>query len=364
MSKQRDKIYLDIVRVFAILLVVYNHTRGVFFLRDTGDITSWWLLLQNQVVKMAVPLFFMVTGALLLRKEENLTELIRVRVIRFLIVIILIAIVQYAFFCYRNAESFSILHVYMLVYQKLWQYNGFYAWWFLYAYVGILLMLPILRIIARNLTLNLFLYFIGLQFILCCVWPALGMLLGRYMEFSQFNNWLPFHPESDWLPYSAGYCAFYVLMGFYLEYKVTMDEWERNRGKYLIAAMACLFGGVVCMWLASTLAGKDFSFHSSIYLTSFLPVPCAVTYMTIKSFCMKHMFRRISRMVIAQLGGAVFTVMLIENLFRISWNSVYAFLETNVGLLGASWIYAVLICIASLVVGLLLKRIPGINRIV
>lgn len=47
---------------------------------------------------MAVPVFFMVTGALLLHKEEPLLLVLQKRVFRFLIVLLLIAVVQYGWF--------------------------------------------------------------------------------------------------------------------------------------------------------------------------------------------------------------------------------------------------------------------------
>ena len=355
--------YLDILRIIAIILVVYNHTFGLLFSSDIEDAMRWWLMFQNQVVKMAVPLFFMITGALLLHKEEKLSDLLKKRVLRMMVVIGVIAVAQYVFFCYWKGEIFHIQHVYIMIYQELGECNEFYANWFLYAYVGILLMLPVLRIVAKHLTRDIFLYLIVLQFFLCCVWPVMGLLMGEYVEFSAFNYWLPFHPETGDLPYSAGYCAFYVLMGYYLEHKVSMEEWERNKGKYFLVAMACLFGGMLSMWLASTMAGEGFSFQKSVYMTAFLPVPCAVAYMTVKSMCLKFESGQPARIVIAQLGGAVFTVMLIENMFRISWDSIYDQLESSVGLWGASWIYAILIFVASVAVGVLLKHVPGFKHI-
>lgn len=85
--------------------------------------------------------------------------------------------------------------------------------------------------------------------------------------------------------------------------------------------------------------------------------------MELKSVCMRVNLAPVLKRIIASLGGAVFTVMLIENLFRIGWEPYFVAMERSIGRLPAAWLSAVLICLASLVVGLLLKKIPYVNRI-
>lgn len=365
MSQQREKTYLDILRLIAILLVVFNHTNGFYYSPYSGivDWRYWWLLIQNQIVKMAVPLFFMVTGALLLAREESIGDIWRKRVLRFLVVIFIIAIVQYALFCYWNDTGFSLKRVYSMFYRSLGEYNRFYASWFLYAYVGILMMLPVLRIVARGLTIRLFLYLSGVQFLFCCALPLLSLCLGKYMAYSAFNSWILFHQETEYLPFSAGYCAFYVLMGYVLEHKISMVTWDKYRFKAILSAMGCLVAGCICMEVTRRVLGVSVPEQSWVFLTSFIPLPCAVAYMELKSACMRVQFKPALKRTIAALGGAVFTVMLIENLFRVGWVSYIEAAGESIGGLPAYWLAAVLICLASLVVGLLLKKIPYVNRI-
>ena len=74
-AAKRNKVYLEIIRIFAIFLVVINHTCAFSFpkVEGVGDVWYWSQLLFDEIVKMAVPLFFMVQN----RAEwlELLTEL-------------------------------------------------------------------------------------------------------------------------------------------------------------------------------------------------------------------------------------------------------------------------------------------------
>lgn len=72
-------IYLDYLRVIAIFAVITIHVTAFFYHResDVGTI-GWWLANTfNSVSRFAVPLFVMISGALLLRKPVSVGEFYR-----------------------------------------------------------------------------------------------------------------------------------------------------------------------------------------------------------------------------------------------------------------------------------------------
>ena len=81
--EKRNKVYLDFIRIIAIFLVVVNHTGAFRFPDCPGwlNIGYWCQMIWNDIVKMAVPMFFMVSGALLLPKEETIVELFKKRIL-------------------------------------------------------------------------------------------------------------------------------------------------------------------------------------------------------------------------------------------------------------------------------------------
>ena len=365
MPEQRDKIYLDILRLLAIYCVVLNHTCGSFFLpaEQNGEVLYWWMLVQNQVVKMAVPLFLMATGALLLHKEESISRLLKHRVLRFLGIILFIGLLQYVLYLCRGREGRGFWDIYTLFHEKLGEYNDFWASWFLCAYLGILLMLPFLRMVARAMTREAFLYMLGVQVVFCCVLPVCCLLMGEYAGHSQFSYWLPFHPQTGTLPFSAGYCAFYVLLGYFLEHRVSVEGWRKYCCPAAALAVLCLAAGALGMELGRFFAGESIIDQSTVFLTAFLPIPCMVAYMSLKSACVRSEFKPVTRRVIASLGGAVLCVMLFENLFRVGCVEYCIMLQECIGNHAAGIIYAVAICIASLLVGMGLKKLPVFRRI-
>lgn len=365
MHQKRGKVYLDVLRIIAIYFVVYNHTPGCYILPYRGcmDKNYWGALFILQVVKMAVPIFLMISGALLINREESFSVLLKKRVSRILIALFLITCIQYAWFCYKQHDAVDIKHFFELFYLGCNEF-AFAANWFLYAYLGILLLLPILRITVNNMSNKMFFYLLGLQVVSCCMLPAVNLLFGNYMGFSYLNEWLPFHSQSEYLPFSAGYCVFYVMMGYFMEFRLSLNVWKKYRYMFGVLAVACLLGGVACMDVARRCQDVELVHHTNIFLTAFLPIPCLVAYMGMKLFCLETQLPPVLCKIISTLGSATFTVMLIENLFRVEWNWMWRPLEQNMGLFFATVIYAAIICSASLLVGVIVKRLPLLKRIV
>lgn len=364
MLTQRNKIYLDIIRLVAIFCVVYNHTPGfdVPAYEGWNQPGYWGALVVNQLVKMAVPLFFMVTGALLLVKEESIGELFRKRVLRFAMVVVLITIVQFAFYCCSSQEGFSLKILLSQFYQGV-ICNEFRASWFLYAYVGMLLMLPFIRPITRCAADAVFVYLFAVQFVFCCAMPAAALCMGEYEGYSVYSNWILFQPEIDTLPYSAGYCVFYLLAGYFLEHRVSERFWQKHSSALLMVAGLCIVAAVVCMDTTRRIQGVSSLHEAVVFQTAFLPIPCAVFYLALKSRCMRVEFGQTTKRIVAALGAAVFTVMLTENLFRISWVGLWDMLSSHMPVIPAALIYSGIICVAALLLGLVLKRVPFLKRI-
>lgn len=105
------KTYLDLMRIIAILCVIYNHTgeRGynLYVFNDSGVKHVFYVGIAA-FVAVAVPIFFMISGALLLPKEESLSDLFRRRICRIITVIVLFSILQYFILMLEFGEKPSI----------------------------------------------------------------------------------------------------------------------------------------------------------------------------------------------------------------------------------------------------------------
>lgn len=362
-SAKRSKVYIDVIRICAIFLVVINHTAAFSFpkIEGVGDVWYWGQLLFNEIVKMAVPLFFMVSGALLLDKEEGIADLYKKRVLRFGVVFILIVSIQYAVCSIHHGVNF---HEYLSCLFHGAAVNGFYALWFLKAYLGILIMLPILRIVARGMQSIHYGYLMLVQIVVCCVIPAGLLLAGKYYGYCFINQWLPFRAESQFLPFSYGYCIFYMFLGYFVEKKQDVVAKIRLRW-WCAAGVMSLLMGLACM-IFSLLVQPNLEVKQSVvFLTSFLPVPCIAVYLAVKTLSRHIQVGSLFAKVIAVLGGASFSVMLCENIFRVNLSPI---LKDIIGPGIGSWVtgmvLAITVTISALLLGVILKQIPGIRRLI
>ncbi len=97
----------------------------------------------------------MVSGSLLLPKEESIRYVYRHRVLRMVIVLVLFSLFQYSFTTWKYSDRFDF--AYFLT--KLNTDRHATAYWFLYSYIGMLMMLPLLRRMVKSMTGNQFLVF-------------------------------------------------------------------------------------------------------------------------------------------------------------------------------------------------------------
>ena len=69
------KSYLDVLRNIAIFMVLFNHTGSkgfAIFTTVAPQSVSYWIYLFGAIfIKIAVPIFFMISGALLLERENE-----------------------------------------------------------------------------------------------------------------------------------------------------------------------------------------------------------------------------------------------------------------------------------------------------
>ena len=165
------KLYIEYLRILAILFVIYNHTRtwGFDLYQVTPETSSRLLsILMLPICKTAVPIFMMISGANLLSKQENLKELYNKRVLRYIIVIILFGTLQFLRYVRGGHITFTITNWIKAIYSE----PSIEPYWFLYLYLGFLLTLPFFRKMASHMEKKDFSYL----FALICVCRFLAIM--------------------------------------------------------------------------------------------------------------------------------------------------------------------------------------------
>ena len=108
-TSTRD-IYIDFLRIIAMFMVLFIHTnnRGYAMCVDAiGDPLFPFYLFCSAACKIAVPLFLMISGALLLKKDEPISVVLKKRTPRILCVLIAASFVHYVYQLDHNFAEFS-----------------------------------------------------------------------------------------------------------------------------------------------------------------------------------------------------------------------------------------------------------------
>ena len=112
MAKKKT-VYLELIRILAIFLVIFNHTGTngffLFSVRQGSALYPLYMFLSI-ACRTAVPLFWMVSGSLLLPKEESIRYVYRHRVLRMLLVLALFSLFQYIFTTRKYSDRFDFAY--------------------------------------------------------------------------------------------------------------------------------------------------------------------------------------------------------------------------------------------------------------
>lgn len=191
-------IWIDFLKVLAAFFVVLLHsTSPILYEYGNIDIDIWKMgNYVDSFVRQAVPLFFMISGVLLLNKSyENLYLFFKKRFIKVIIPLLFWSIIYILFRKYIINQDIDIVKqlILMLLYPQ------YYHLWFLYTIVGIYLFIPIFNIFIVNSNKTLQYYFISL-------WIISVSLIPLFNKLGNFD--IP-----NYMPMLTGYSG-YLLIGY------------------------------------------------------------------------------------------------------------------------------------------------------
>ena len=349
-------VYLDFLRIVAVILVIFNHTDGCFlYYANTGNpITFLYSMLGSIVCMTDVPLFFMITGALLLGREETYGQLLRRRVLRIGIVLVLFSGIHYLVDAARGAvETLSLAYFI----QGLFCGTLVEQYWYLYAYLGILFLMPLLRAWVRGLRPQDYGWLLLLECALGVLLPALYNLAGSTMP-----SYL----------YILSTYIFYLLMGYGLanemvalpEIRGNRREAERNdrggrlRG-ILIAIAICILLSMVYIMLMRKLRG-DYD-RSDMDVAA--PILTILIFEAARRLCAQPNVSDRAARTIRRLGSCSFGVYLLEHMVRILLLPIYLYLtEHSVGVIACT-VYVIGTYVIGVMATMILKKIPLLREL-
>lgn len=184
--------YLDFLRILAAFLVIVNHTNSLVFEKLTPANFTWWLSIAwYYLSKIAVPLFVMISGACLLPRQDTYPRAFG-RFLRALAVLVLFSYAYYLINLWQSGWAWpKALDILGFLY-AIWQTRITDSFWYLYFYLGLMLMLPILQRMASAMKQRDLNYLMVVCFSIFAVWPLLthylpALALPEYFDLSMLG---------------------------------------------------------------------------------------------------------------------------------------------------------------------------------
>lgn len=211
---------ISCLRLFATISIIWLHTCSTLV-----DNPELYLMSDNQwkffkasyhVTSWAVPIFFMITGMLLLNPQKDISvkEIFSKYCSRIFSALFTFGI-PFAIIKLYVEEGEFYPAILIKAIGCVFTNSGFAHFWYLYCLIGIYLLIPLLKLIVNHASKEILLYFLTVMFILLYCVPTISVVIDVNIAFS--------------LP--VEYPVFYVLLGYYL--KRYSDNWS---------ASFCLFG--------------------------------------------------------------------------------------------------------------------------
>lgn len=337
-ANQRDA-NLDLIRILSAYLVIVCHTVPYIQLDSLTSPARYSVFFLQSLSKIAVPLFLMVSGCTLLPKADTLRKTFD-RICRMAAVLVLFSLVYALLLDQDTASSFGFLSFLESIYRA----PVITPYWYLYAYIGILLMLPLLQKLVRAMSQADFCYYFLLSFLFFGIWPVLV----EYTPISEYTHHFA-------LPlFSTHIC--YLFMG----YAFSRFSCRTLPVPFLLLVfLFSLMGNAFLMhrdYVSSSAAA--YGFMDNI---AFLPMLLASSsfFLLIKRLKLSHRAASIS----TALGGCSFGVYLISDLFLIVLMPVFYAMRSAIGQIQAVLFYHLLVFFASVLSASILRRVPGLNRL-
>ena len=349
--KKRD-VWLDVLRVLAAFLVIVNHTNSRLFQGSTPETGTWWFSIAwYAFCKVAVPVFIMVSGAVLLGREDSYRKCL----LRFGRIVAALLVFSYFYFVHDawvNHGLFPRILRLDIFFSKVWSQEIADSFWYLYFYAGLMLVLPLFQRLSCAMK--------G-----CDGWYLIAMSLGLGAGWPLLAHFVPAMalPEYFVIP------LFSTMTGLFFA------GWQLRRLQKPIHLMPWLMGLIASVLLSVVLlhteyknmngSGKYWSFMDDRLASSLLVITASICFFLLIRCLFDRPIHQRAQHVWTELGGCAFAIYLLQQwviaqteqrLFMPLYNLLPDF--------PAMLIWETTIFGICLLAAMVLRRIPGIKKIV
>ena len=349
MLKDKRLFHLDALRIISSVFVIVIHICILNWYTLSPTSLSWQALnVFESISQVAVPVFFMISGALYLdeNKEITIKEILLKRIPRLLIVYFVWSFV----YLMINPEKSFGSSVFKLL-------DGHFHMWFIPAIIGLYLVIPFLRVIVKSETLTKYFLILSVIFTFTIYFVA-PLLEGSSVKvFSLAGEVLGMLKSKLALRMVLGYSGYFVF-GYFLQ-KTAFSKVVR-RIIYLMGISALL--STICFsYLISVHRNKATDVFYSNTSLNILIESVAIFVFAKYNLCFKNIGDKGAK-TLTFLSKCTFGVYLVHPVFIDIINKHFHISAVTVNPLVAVPLYTLAVLILSFSVSALLNKIPFVKK--
>jgi len=341
--KANKTVYMELLRILACYLVLFNHTSShvVDYSLAQFSLNGAFATLLLLICKMAVPLFLMISGANLIKKQDSAKKSVH-RIVKTFCIILFSSLLYHLYF----HKSFSINQFI----EELYNGNAFTAVWYLYPYLSILIILPVLQSITIKKAHYIYIL------VLYCLTQGLFPIMNTYFG-------VPSPQPRLFSAFPADYLVLFLL-GDFLENRLEEKYYTKKYSLYAWITFVATLGVsyFLAMWqLFSTGEFNHYNIYNKNYFTFTIILSGCIFYLA-KYYLKNPLPRFLSQSIIA-LGNATLGIYLLGDFLRYELVDIFEKFSRITGPLMGTLIFDGVIFVVGFVMTFVVqKMVRFINR--
>ncbi|MGX9728361.1 MAG: acyltransferase [Candidatus Electronema sp. VV] len=332
-------IWLHNARIAATFVVIILHVSALVVTGNSIGTYNWWIgNIYDSMSRWCVPVFVMISGALLLdqEKKEDVNIFYMKRISKILTPLIFWSVFFLAAAKFLKGEELTV----SAVLRKIQLGKPYYHMWFLYMIAVLYLFVPFFRKIASNSSARELKFLVFFSFALA----ASNAILEKIFP---VNNKIFFYSFFSYIPY------------FFTGHLIRTSKFNFSKSIlwiiFIISSILTIFG----FYFLSKRAGQSFGFYFYSYL-SMTVMPMSISMLCMMKSCIRLI---INDYLSVKISSLTFGVYLVHPIYIdiIVWFGYKAQDSYQIILIPVA---AFLIFGLSLYTSLLISRIPLLRRII
>ena len=334
--------YLDYLRIFCSFFVIVIHVSTKYYRRFKLKSYNWKIShYYDSLSRFSVPNFFMISGAVFLNRDISYKKIFN-KYIKNIFIHLVLWILIYSLY---NINSFSIFNIKN---KLLYIIRGNHHLWYLFATIGIYIIVPFLREIVKNE--KILKYFIVLYFVSSFIIPNYLYLLSYYSkDISVLIRYLFSAINFNGVPIQI----YYFIIGHYLNQKKTTKNIRIVI--YITGFIGLIFTTKITYGIAM-IKNKKINHYSAFYFNIFFT--SITIFIFFKNNCNNLRFNKKYKKIILNISQLTYGIYLRHPLIIVILIQKLHFFYLPINAIYLIPMLTSFIFLLSLFVSMLLKKLP------